>query len=251
MPKSTSQTTLVARHDVTPEFHFYEPLKGHGPPHDPFKAIVAPRFIGRISTQDADGGVNLAPKRSRPVVTDGRVDRGLTPQSVCSITGDEVAQAMAAESCGSGGSVEPAQTVEPAWSVRFGDGSERRYGDGTPSFTFCVSIRSRLQRLLASDVYSSGTAFVRGRRCAHGATPLDHFEQVHAADYNLWTSEHEMRLSPRMRTAKALRWHRRPVACDRFPVGSHCYSFGNFGSTLISRICRTCLCSWVEISNSH
>jgi flavin reductase (DIM6/NTAB) family NADH-FMN oxidoreductase RutF len=44
-----------------PEFHFYEPSRGHGLPHDPFKAIVAPRPIGWISTRDAEGRVNLAP----------------------------------------------------------------------------------------------------------------------------------------------------------------------------------------------
>src|SRR5437764_4581470 len=43
------------------EFHFYEPRLGHGLPHDPFKAIVAPRPIGWISTTDPDGRVNLAP----------------------------------------------------------------------------------------------------------------------------------------------------------------------------------------------
>jgi len=40
---------------------FYEPSKGHGLPHDPFKAIVAPRPIGWISTLDKNGAVNLAP----------------------------------------------------------------------------------------------------------------------------------------------------------------------------------------------
>lgn len=40
---------------------FYEPAKGHGLPHDPFKAIVAPRPIGWISSIGADGAVNLAP----------------------------------------------------------------------------------------------------------------------------------------------------------------------------------------------
>lgn len=43
------------------DFHFYEPRLGHGLPHDPFKAIVAPRPIGWISTLDAEGRVNLAP----------------------------------------------------------------------------------------------------------------------------------------------------------------------------------------------
>ncbi|MDG3002177.1 flavin reductase family protein [Paludisphaera sp. Pla2] len=41
--------------------YFYEPAKGHGLPHDPFKAIVAPRPIGWISTRDRQGRVNLAP----------------------------------------------------------------------------------------------------------------------------------------------------------------------------------------------
>jgi flavin reductase (DIM6/NTAB) family NADH-FMN oxidoreductase RutF len=41
---------------------FYEPaLKDHGLPHDPFKAIVAPRPIGWISSVDENGLVNLAP----------------------------------------------------------------------------------------------------------------------------------------------------------------------------------------------
>lgn len=41
--------------------YFYEPSKGHGLPHNPFKAIVAPRPIGWISTIDLQGRVNLAP----------------------------------------------------------------------------------------------------------------------------------------------------------------------------------------------
>lgn len=41
--------------------YFYEPSKGHGLPHNPFKAIVAPRPIGWISSLDKQGRVNLAP----------------------------------------------------------------------------------------------------------------------------------------------------------------------------------------------
>ncbi|MGM8850782.1 flavin reductase family protein [Salinicola halophyticus] len=41
--------------------HFYEPSHGHGLPHNPFKAIVGPRPIGWISSQDRDGRLNLAP----------------------------------------------------------------------------------------------------------------------------------------------------------------------------------------------
>ncbi len=41
---------------------FYRPgVDGHGLPHDPFKALVAPRPIGWISTVDSAGRVNLAP----------------------------------------------------------------------------------------------------------------------------------------------------------------------------------------------
>jgi flavin reductase (DIM6/NTAB) family NADH-FMN oxidoreductase RutF len=40
---------------------FFEPAKGHGLPHDPFKAIVAPRPIGWISTRSAGGALNLSP----------------------------------------------------------------------------------------------------------------------------------------------------------------------------------------------
>ncbi|RST86430.1 flavin reductase family protein [Aquibium carbonis] len=40
---------------------FYEAAKGHGLPHDPLKAIVAPRPIGWISSRNAVGELNLAP----------------------------------------------------------------------------------------------------------------------------------------------------------------------------------------------
>src|SRR2546423_687038 len=41
---------------------FYTTEKNdHGLPHDPFKAIVAPRPIGWITSIGADGAINLAP----------------------------------------------------------------------------------------------------------------------------------------------------------------------------------------------
>ena len=40
---------------------FYDPRSGHGLPHDPLKAIVAPRPIGWLSTLDETGRPNLAP----------------------------------------------------------------------------------------------------------------------------------------------------------------------------------------------
>ena len=41
--------------------HFYEPAAGHRLAHDPFKAIVAPRPVGWVSTVDVAGRPNLAP----------------------------------------------------------------------------------------------------------------------------------------------------------------------------------------------
>ena len=46
---------------MSDDIHFYEPAHGHGLPHDPFNAIVGPRPIGWISSQDAHGRLNLAP----------------------------------------------------------------------------------------------------------------------------------------------------------------------------------------------
>ncbi|KQN05085.1 flavin reductase family protein [Sphingomonas sp. Leaf25] len=43
------------------DFHSYVPADGHGLPHDPFNAIVAPRPIGWISSLSAGGKRNLAP----------------------------------------------------------------------------------------------------------------------------------------------------------------------------------------------
>jgi flavin reductase (DIM6/NTAB) family NADH-FMN oxidoreductase RutF len=41
--------------------YFYEPRLGHNLPHDPFNAIVGPRPIGWVSSQSANGILNLAP----------------------------------------------------------------------------------------------------------------------------------------------------------------------------------------------
>jgi flavin reductase (DIM6/NTAB) family NADH-FMN oxidoreductase RutF len=41
--------------------HSYAVADGHGLPHDPFKAIVAPRPIGWVATVDGEGRRNLAP----------------------------------------------------------------------------------------------------------------------------------------------------------------------------------------------
>ncbi len=46
---------------MSDRIHSYEPRAGHGLPHDPFNAIVGPRPIGWISSQDAEGRLNLAP----------------------------------------------------------------------------------------------------------------------------------------------------------------------------------------------
>lgn len=46
---------------MTDNIHFYQPAEGHGLAHDPFNAMVAPRPIGWISSQDSAGILNLAP----------------------------------------------------------------------------------------------------------------------------------------------------------------------------------------------
>ena len=46
---------------MSDDVHFYEPRHGHRLSHDPFNAIVGPRPIGWISTQDGLGRRNLAP----------------------------------------------------------------------------------------------------------------------------------------------------------------------------------------------
>lgn len=69
---------------------------------------------------------------------------------------------MRTELCQPDRPADPAHATEPPWSVLFSDGTERRYGNGNPRFTFCVPTRSTLQRLLTSDLYSAGIAFVRG-----------------------------------------------------------------------------------------
>lgn len=46
---------------MSSDFHFYEPAKGHGLRHNPFKSIVAPRPIGWISTRSVTGVFNVAP----------------------------------------------------------------------------------------------------------------------------------------------------------------------------------------------
>ena len=40
---------------------FYRPDEGHGLPHNPFNALITPRPIAWVSTQDENGVANLAP----------------------------------------------------------------------------------------------------------------------------------------------------------------------------------------------
>lgn len=80
---------------------FYRPEDGHGLPHNPFGAIVAPRPIGWIATRAADGSENLAPYSffnavaySPPQVmfasTSAKPDRDGTKDSVANILETEV-----------------------------------------------------------------------------------------------------------------------------------------------------------------
>ena len=88
--------------------YFYEPRKGHGLPHDPFKAIVAPRPVGWVTTIDGQGRVNLAPYSffnaisSRPPMvffsTEGWKDSARNVEEngefVCNLVSRDLAEAM-------------------------------------------------------------------------------------------------------------------------------------------------------------
>lgn len=94
------------------ETYFYDPRVGHGLPHDPFKAILAPRPIGWISTVDRAGLVNLAPysffngfNSSPPIVgfsSEGRKDSvrnaEATGEFVCNMVTRDLAELMNATS---------------------------------------------------------------------------------------------------------------------------------------------------------
>ena len=92
---------------------FYDALKGdHGLPHDPFKAIVAPRPVGWISATSARGEVNLSPYSffnavsDRPHMvmfsSDGIKDAAAfaeeTGEFVCSLVSFDLREAMNATS---------------------------------------------------------------------------------------------------------------------------------------------------------
>ncbi|MCA1952279.1 MAG: flavin reductase family protein [Hyphomicrobiales bacterium] len=92
---------------------FYEPrLRNHGLPHDPFKALVAPRPIGWISTLSAEGRPNLAPYSffnafsERPAIVgfssqgmkDSATNARDTGEFVCNIVSERDAAAMNASS---------------------------------------------------------------------------------------------------------------------------------------------------------
>ena len=74
---------------------FYQPENGHGLPHNPFNAIIAPRPIGWISTRGAAGD-NLAPYSFFNAVayvppqvmfasTNAKADRNCTKDSIAQI----------------------------------------------------------------------------------------------------------------------------------------------------------------------
>lgn len=87
---------------------FYQQTNGHGLPHDPFKAIIAPRPIGWISTVDTEGKPNLAPYSffgaissdpymvifSSEGLKDSALNCKLTGEFVCNLVTLELADAM-------------------------------------------------------------------------------------------------------------------------------------------------------------
>ncbi len=92
---------------------FYDARRNdHGLPHDPFKAIVAPRPIGWVTSMNAGGEINLAPYsffngvNSRPAMvmfaSEGRKDSvsfiAETGEFVCNLATWELREAMNATS---------------------------------------------------------------------------------------------------------------------------------------------------------
>ncbi len=87
---------------------FYEPKNGHGLPHDPTKAIIAPRPIGWISTIDEHGTPNIGPYSffnmlsSRPPLVwfssegpkDSATHAEATGEFVVNLVGRELAEKM-------------------------------------------------------------------------------------------------------------------------------------------------------------
>lgn len=87
---------------------FYEPRNGHGLPHDPSKAIVAPRPIGWISTLDGQGRANLAPYSffnmvsgqpfivmfSSETIKDSASNAVASGEFVCNLVSRDLAEAM-------------------------------------------------------------------------------------------------------------------------------------------------------------
>ncbi|MGY6644592.1 MAG: flavin reductase family protein [Salinarimonas sp.] len=59
---------------------FYEVAQGHGLPYDPFKALVAPRPVGWVTTMSASGAINLSPYSFFNAVSD-------KPHMVCFSSG--------------------------------------------------------------------------------------------------------------------------------------------------------------------
>ncbi len=93
-------------------WHSYEPRAGHGLPHDPLNAIVAPRPIGWVSTLSANGVANLAPYsffnlfNYRPPIIgfssmgwkDSATNLGERPEFVWNLVTRDLAEAMNATS---------------------------------------------------------------------------------------------------------------------------------------------------------
>lgn len=150
---------------------FYEPrLRNHGLPHDPFKALVAPRPIGWISTLSKDGVPNLAPYSffnafsDRPPVVgfssvgwkDSATNARDTGEFVCNIVSKSDADAMNQSSGAyppevnefemAGLGMEPSRLVKAprvkgiaaALECRTTDIINMRAADGTPGTYFLV-----------------------------------------------------------------------------------------------------------------
>ena len=116
--------------------YFYEPRNGHGLPHNPLKALIAPRPIGWISTVDVRGRVNLAPysffnafAESPPIIgfatsherKDSINNVEATGEFVANLVGRDLAEAMNVTST----------SVPRRWSSRPGSHARSRHSSAS------------------------------------------------------------------------------------------------------------------------
>jgi len=202
---------------MTTSWHFYEPANGHGLPHDPLNAIVAPRPIGWIGSVSADGVPNLAPYSFFNVLNYRPPLIGFSSQgwkdSVANIAETKVftwnlATMTLAQAMNASAATVPAEVDEFAQSgVTAQDGQlvdAPRVAESPVSFECRLTQLIRLETQegreldqwlvigeavgihIAADLIENGIyQTARARPILRGGGPVDYFEVTEAARFEL------------------------------------------------------------------